>query len=112
MTGEKFWPGYYEGDWFHYVLSWWEHCDSKNILFLKYEDLTKDTVGILKHIVQFLDIELGQEKSNEILEKVQFQTMKSDNVLGDVKEIDKFFRKGKVGAWKVQFTVAQNGFFG
>ena len=125
---EKSWSGYYEGDWdhwfekfvngevqrgdwFHHVLSWWEHRDSENILFLKYEDLKKDTFGVVKQISEFLGIELSMEKTNEILEKVQFQTMKKDDVLGDVKEFNKFFRKGKVGSWKEQFTVAQSEAF-
>lgn len=50
---------------------------------------------------------MSLEKIHEILEKVQFQTMKSDDVLGDVKEFNKFFRKGKVGSWEDQSTVAQ-----
>ncbi|GIJ92516.1 hypothetical protein Asppvi_001794 [Aspergillus pseudoviridinutans] len=125
---EKSWSGYYggdwnhwfeqfvkgrvqRGDWFDHVLSWWEHRDSDNILFLKYEDLKKDTASILNLIAEFLDINLNPTKTNEILEKVQFQAMKSDDVLGDVKEFDKFFRKGKVGSWREQLTVSQNEFF-
>lgn len=42
------------GDWFHHVVSWWEHRDSENILFLKYEDLKKDTFSVMKRIAEFL----------------------------------------------------------
>lgn len=99
------------GDWFLHVLSWWEHCDNDNIPFLKYEDLKKDTASVLRSIAAFLKIELSADKINEIVEGSNFQTMKSDDVLGDVKEFNQFFRKGKVGSWKEQFTVAQNEFF-
>lgn len=125
---EKSWSGYYEGDWnhwfeqfvegrvqrgdwFHHVLSWWEHRDSGNVLFLKYEDLKKDTAAVVREIAAFLKIELSAAKIDEIVERSNFQTMKSDDVLGDVKEFNQFFRKGKVGSWKEQFTVAQNEFF-
>lgn len=55
------------------MLSWWEQRDAGNILFLKYEDLKKDTFGVVKRISKFLGIELSLEKIHEILEKVQFQ---------------------------------------
>lgn len=99
------------GDWFDHVVSWWEHRDCDNILFLKYEDLKKDTAATLHLIAEFLDIKLTPARTDEILQKVQFEVMKSDDVLGDVKEFDKFFRKGRVGSWREQFTVAQNEFF-
>jgi hypothetical protein len=93
------------------VLSWWEQRDCKNTLFLKYEDLKKDTPSVLKQIPAFLNIDLRAAKINEILEKSQFQTMKSDDILGDAKEFNTFFHKGKVGSWKEDSTVARNEFF-
>jgi hypothetical protein len=98
------------GDWFHHVLSWWEQRDRKNTLFLKYEDLKKHTPSVLKRIPALFNIDLRAAKINEILEKSKFQTMKSDDVLGDAKEFNKFLHKGKVGSWKEDFTVAQNEF--
>ncbi|KAF9884465.1 hypothetical protein FE257_001726 [Aspergillus nanangensis] len=121
---EKSWAGYYggnwdhwldtftrgqvqRGDWFDHVLSWWAEREHGNILFLKYEDLKQDPVSVVGEIAAFLGIELAADKLESILEKSRFQSMKSDDVLGDVKEFNKFFRKGKVGSWKEQFSGAQ-----
>lgn len=93
------------------MLSWWERRDSENILFLKYEDLKKDTAAVMREMAAFLKIELDVVKIDEIVERSNFQNMKSDDVLGDVKELNHFFRTGKVGSWKEQFTVSQNELF-
>lgn len=128
FEARKSWAGYYtgdwedwfrlwvdgmvqRGDWFDHVLSWWERRDCDNILFLKYEDLKKNTDGEMKRIADFLGLEVTPEKLALVREKVAFETMKKDDVLGDVKEFNQFFRKGKVGSWKEQFTVSQNEFF-
>lgn len=64
-------------------------------------------------IAAFLGIELTSEKLKDIKEKVGFTSMQSSEYsgLGDVKELNKFFRKGEAGSWKDYFTVRQNEWF-
>lgn len=97
-------------DWFAHNLSWWEHRDAKNILFLTYEDLKRNTRAGLEKIAQFLEITISAERLDEIEHKVGFSQMKNTEFssLKSVKEFGKFFRKGQLGSWKEHFTVAQN----
>ncbi|KAE8137428.1 P-loop containing nucleoside triphosphate hydrolase protein [Aspergillus pseudotamarii] len=101
------------GDWFDHVLGWWQHRDADNILFLTYERLKEDIDGELKKLADFLGVgdQLTTEKLEEIKSQINFTNMKTNEFsgLGDVKELgSKFFRKGKVGSWKEQFTVQQS----
>jgi hypothetical protein len=123
----KSWFGYYDGgwdhwlqmfldgkvqrgDWFDHALSWWEHKDAENVLFLTFEDLKRDTESQLRRIAEFLDIELSPEKLEEVKNKIGFFQMQKTqfSALKDVKEFNKFFRKGEIGSWKEYFTVAQS----
>lgn len=90
-----------------------EHRDAKNILFLTYEDLKRNTRGGLEKIAKFLEIEVSSDKLDEIEHKVSFSQMKNTefSALKGVKEFGKFFRKGELGSWKEHFTVAQNDRF-
>lgn len=98
------------GDWFDHVLSWWQHRDADNILFLKYEDLKKNFRCELEKIAAFLDYPLTAEKRSAIEEKTSFEAMKSDPLsnMHEIREFDGFFREGRVGSWKEQFTAAQD----
>ncbi|KAH6886262.1 P-loop containing nucleoside triphosphate hydrolase protein [Thelonectria olida] len=97
-------------DWFDHVLSWWEHKDAENVLFLAFEELKRNTESQLRRIAEFLDIELSPEKLEEIRSKIGFSQMQKTqfSALKDVKEFNKFFRKGEIGSWKEYFTVAQS----
>ena len=123
----KPWTGYYSGswehwfkmfvtgqlqrgDWFNHVLSWWEHRDTDNILFLKYEELKRVFDLNVKQIADFLGYPLSSELLDKIREKTSFQNMKKDpfSNLHESREFNNAFWRGKVDSWKLQFTVAQN----
>ncbi|KAE8152785.1 P-loop containing nucleoside triphosphate hydrolase protein [Aspergillus avenaceus] len=113
------WSGWYSGSWDHWLNMFMNgKChrgdwNEKNILFLQYEDLLKDTRTGIKNIAQFLDIKLSDDALDAITAKASFSQMKGDKFTGmsDVKEAGQFYRKGKIGSWREQFTVAQNDTF-
>ncbi|KAJ5327648.1 hypothetical protein N7452_008038 [Penicillium brevicompactum] len=127
---EKSWSGWYSGswdhwlnmfvqgkchrgDWFDHVLSWWKNRDAENILFLKYEDLLRDPQSRIREIAQFLGIDLDNRTLEAITDQANFAIMKKSRFTGmaDIKEAGEFYRKGRIGSWKEQFTVAQNDVF-
>ncbi|XP_070560858.1 sulfotransferase 1B1-like isoform X3 [Ptychodera flava] len=101
------------GSWFDHVLTWWQHRDDENILFLKYEDMKKDPKGTVKSIAVFLDISLRDDTIDNIVEFCSFKKMRKSEtvnislVVGE-KNKHQFIRKGVVGDWTNFFTVAQN----
>ncbi len=101
------------GDWFDHVLSWWDHRDAKNILFLKYEDLKRDFEAEVRKIARFLDYPMSLDLLEAIKGRTSFQNMREDKFsnMHEVEEVRRFFRKGRVGSWKEQFTSTQNEFF-
>lgn len=98
------------GDWFDHVLSWWEHRDLPNLLFLKYEDLLGDFPGQLRRIADYLGYDLDEETLGTIEHLTSFKVMKEDKFanMHEIDDFQGFFRKGKVGSWKEQFSVDQN----
>jgi hypothetical protein len=98
------------GDWFEHVLSWWHHRTAENILFLKYEDLRRNLGGEIRKIARYLGYALDDETVSRIREKTLFQNMKQDDFsdMHEILEFHGFFRKGEIGSWKEQFTIAQN----
>ncbi|PLB49958.1 P-loop containing nucleoside triphosphate hydrolase protein [Aspergillus steynii IBT 23096] len=101
------------GDWFDHALSWWEHRDDPNVLFLRYEDLLNNTAREIGKIAQFLSLETDAAQIDDIVTKVGFREMQSSEYssLSDIKQFTHFFRKGKAGSWKEQFTVQQSEAF-
>lgn len=98
------------GDWADHVLSWWEHNDSDNICFVKYEDLRHDFDTTVKRLADFLEYDLPPSLMDTIRQKTSFQVMKQDEFsnMHEIQELSKFFRKGQVGSWKDLFTEEQN----
>jgi hypothetical protein len=105
--------GVQRGDWFEHVLGWWEKRDAENILFLKYEDLKRSFDVTVQQIAGFLGFPLDSEVLGAIREKTSFANMKSDEFsnLKEIEELGSFFRRGEIGSWKDQFTVAQSEWF-
>uniref|UniRef100_H2YSR0 Sulfotransferase n=1 Tax=Ciona savignyi TaxID=51511 RepID=H2YSR0_CIOSA len=89
-----------------HLLTWHEHRNDENVLFVVYEDMKKDPAKQIKRIADFLEVEISKEDILKVAEATSFQTMKKDtnSILKDMN----FFRKGQVGDWKNHFTVAQS----
>ena len=108
------------GGWFHNVLSWWEHRDKPNVLFLKYEDIKKDLAGTIKSIALFLGYEISLDTLQKITEMSTFESMKTQSSFNfsgkyTLHPMDPngapLLRKGQVGDWKTFFTQEQSDYF-
>lgn len=60
LRGELGW-----GDFFDHVLSWVQHKNDPNVLFLTYEDMKKDTRKVVLKIAKFLGESYYQDVQNE-----------------------------------------------
>ncbi|NWZ40548.1 ST6B1 Sulfotransferase, partial [Brachypodius atriceps] len=106
------------GSWFDHFLSWAEHEDEKNILFLFYEDMKKDLPKAVKEITLFLNLNVSDNDIQDICKKSSFSEMKNDTekensdpnhtVCALTSNRKLIFRKGAVGDWKNYFTPKQN----
>lgn len=101
------------GDWFDHVLGWWAQREAGNLLFLRYEDLKRDFAGELRTIADYLGRDLPDQVFARIERAATFSEMKSSWFSGhrEITDFEGFFRKGEVGSWKEQFTVAQSEAF-
>lgn len=100
-------------DWFDHVLSWWAHRDADNLLFLKYEDLLGDFDSELQRILDFLGYSLDGDERAAVVRKSSFNHMRRDRFSNhqQIKDLETFFRKGKVGSWREMFTDEQSRAF-
>ncbi|XP_072025012.1 sulfotransferase 1A1-like [Amphiura filiformis] len=112
-TDETIWGGY-----FKYNLQFWKkHRHDKTFLFLKYEDMQRDLRGAVVQIADFLGRPLSVEAIERVVNKSTLDSMKQRFHTVDQKSgknkigVPATIRKGIVGDWKTQFTVAQNETF-
>lgn len=98
------------GDWFDHVLSWWEHRNAENVLFLKYEDLKSDLGDQITRIAEFMGYTMTAELLEKIMDATSFDKMRVNEFSGmkEIEELGGFFRKGYVGSWREQFTPEQD----
>jgi hypothetical protein len=68
-------------------------------LVLKYEDLRSDTLGTLRGIYDFLEIEISNEVLKTLVSKYSYE-----NIPEKWKGNGKFIRSASPGKWKVTFT--------
>ncbi|KAL4950714.1 P-loop containing nucleoside triphosphate hydrolase protein [Aspergillus filifer] len=116
---QKSWSGYYfgdwdhwlhmfmngkchRGDWFDHVLGRWEHRHADNILFMRYEELKRDTEAQVCKIAAFLGLDLTPDKLDGIKYKISFSARKASGFT------DLAFPSGSDWLVEDQFTVAQN----
>ncbi|XP_072025593.1 sulfotransferase 6B1-like [Amphiura filiformis] len=110
-TDEMVW-----GNYFTYNLNFWnKHRLDENFLFLKYEDMKRDLRTAVVQVADFLGRPLSDEAIDRVVDKATVDSMKHrfntvENKSGKI-GAPSIIRKGIVGDWKTQFTVAQNEAF-
>jgi len=103
-----------KGAMFKQLKSWWQAKDDPQIYFSFYEDKIRNPRGAVRDLATFLEKDLSEAQIDAILEATGISSMKSTyqnykqegrqqhfNVTGGI-------RKGEIGGWKNQFTVAQS----
>ncbi|XP_070589501.1 amine sulfotransferase-like [Erythrolamprus reginae] len=114
---EKFLAGrVYCSSWLDHVEGWYAHKGEFNILFLSYEEMKKDLRSSVLKICNFLGKKLTEKEVDDVVEKATFDNMKADSranytfVPHGFLDFSKgiFLRKGTIGDWKNNMTVAQN----
>ncbi|KAG8230727.1 hypothetical protein J437_LFUL010829 [Ladona fulva] len=106
----------YSSYWEH-LLSYWEHREDPNVLFIKYEDMKKDLPPVVKKVVQFMGKkELNEEELSKLCSHLSFESMKNnlsvnyeyvidqDKAASLPEESRHFMRKGKVNGWKEEIS--------
>ncbi|CAK1581629.1 unnamed protein product [Parnassius mnemosyne] len=96
---------------FEHVKEAWRMRNHPNMLFLFYEDLSKDLRACVRRIAKFLDKEITEEQIGKLCEHVNIDNFKKnksvnfDNLKGTglLNEKESFIRKGKVGGWRDYF---------
>ncbi|XP_041818215.1 sulfotransferase 2B1-like isoform X1 [Chelmon rostratus] len=103
------------GSWFDHVKSWLNAEDKEHIMYISYEELIMDLKDSVARIAQFLEKRLDAEVMEKIAERCLFKNMKLNrmsNYSTTPREFmdqtkSEFLRKGDVGDWKNQLTVAE-----
>jgi len=102
------------GPYFDHVLPWWQASQrSKNILFLKYEDMKHDHAGNVEKLASFLDIQADSRLVQTVVRLSSFQSMTSNETtnfewIPQRADKPRHFRKGDIGDWRNHFSAEQS----
>ncbi|CAB3255262.1 unnamed protein product [Arctia plantaginis] len=115
-TFKEFWNLFYKDlcifcPIFEHVKEAWEKRNHPNMLFLFYEDLSKDLNASISRVADFLGKKITQEESVRLYEHLSFDNFKNNKSVNfeDMREIgllaptESFVRKGKTGGWRDYF---------
>ena len=102
----------YFGSWFQHVSDWYANRFGLDVLYLKFEDLSRDLPGSIRQIASFCGIEIDEASFPRIIERSGFAFMKEHEDKFDLATVvnrrlsppkNTFIRKGKVGQWASYF---------
>jgi peroxiredoxin len=104
------------GSWFKHVGGWWKHRNDLSVLFLTYEELTRDLEGCIRRIIAFCHLEVPLEKLPRIIERCSFAFMKQHESKFDPAlemlwesgtQLNSFLRAGRTGEGARQLVPEQ-----
>ena len=100
------------GDYFDSLLSWYEHAEDGNVLFLSYESMGADPRAAVMRIARYMGAECVADESvlSAILRHSSFTSMSRDQQRWSSRRPDDmpaFIRKGVVGDWVNYFAPSQ-----
>jgi len=75
-----------------------KHDQSRKIL-IRYEELRKDTLQVLKKIYDFLNVNISEKELEKIIQAYDFESLK-----GIPKGKGKFYRSASPGGWQKNFS--------
>lgn len=105
------------GPWVDYVLGWRRLDVRDDVLCLNYDEVRYNVAPTLRMIANFLGKPVSDDKIAKVVEDTSFEAMrKKGPAESKINAFNKarskpFLRKGTVGDWKNQFTVAQSEWF-
>lgn len=94
-------------DWSGHVTSWL-NAPGMNVLTIRYEDLKHDTASSFGAVVRHLGLPYDEVKIDQAIQATRFEKLQQQEQQGGFAEkppaASAFFRQGKVGAWRQEFT--------
>ncbi|VEN56808.1 unnamed protein product [Callosobruchus maculatus] len=110
----------YHPYWKH-VFQFWERRHEPNIFILRYEDMVKETQGMIKGVAKFLEKKLTQEQVAQLAHHLSFESMKNNKAINNQAEIRRrreklglpniegnHVRAGKIDSYKEEMTAELN----
>ncbi|KAJ8725834.1 hypothetical protein PYW08_004017 [Mythimna loreyi] len=96
---------------FEHVKEAWEKRDDPNMLFLFYEDLSKDLPASILRVADFFGKQLNEEQVTRLCDHLSFENFKNNKSvnyehlreLGVLAKGESMIRKGKTGGWRAYF---------
>jgi aryl sulfotransferase len=98
-------PGFHDLSFWSHVQSWWDQRRQPNVLLLHYANLIADIPGELRHLADFLEIDIDEARFPSMVEHCDIGYMRgqAEGTMTDAffeKGAASFFNKGTNGRWR------------
>nr|CAH7741709.1 unnamed protein product [Callosobruchus chinensis] len=96
----------YHPYWKH-VLQFWKHRHEPNIFILRYEEMVKDTPGMIRKVANFLRKQLTEEQVAQLAQHLSFESVKNNIAINNQAEIRR--RREKLGLSNIEGNHIRTG---